>query len=429
MSIAIIGAGLAGLNAARLLGERGLEVEVFEASERVGGRARTTVHDGVAIELGPEFIHGEPEVMLELARQAKLPVETIQEVRFRRCADRIVSFDRPWGRLGKLLAAATEQPDHSVKDFLDHARLTADERYLVENFVEGYYAAPLDDIGALGVASDLDANGDDPTQQRLRGGYITLVDWLAARLASHGVKVHLGAHVDAIDWSHDRVQLDVTLHGVATSVLADRTIVTVSAGVLKRLPIRPALGEHTAALSKLVMGPVVKLVLCLREPVWDASARGKLAFIHTEHGPFPVFWARTTPAGQHLTAWAGGPRARALAHLEIDALTELAIEGFAHAIFLSPSRIEERLVDRHFHDYQADPLTLGAYSYTRVSGSHAAETLSRPLRDRLWIAGEATDAIYQGSVAGALASGRRVAEQILALDKPSRGLLRRVRAG
>jgi monoamine oxidase len=67
----------------------------------------------------------------------------------------------------------------------------------------------------------------------------------------------------------------------------------------------------------------------------------------------------------------------------------------------------------HFHDYAADPFARGAYSYTRVGGSASAEVLARPLGDTLYFAGEATDAEYEGSVAGALTSGERAAHQIL----------------
>ena len=67
------------------------------------------------------------------------------------------------------------------------------------------------------------------------------------------------------------------------------------------------------------------------------------------------------------------------------------------------------------HDYDADRLSRGAYSYTRVGGTAACETLARPLAGgRLIFAGEATDARYQGTVAGALASGVRAAAEVAA---------------
>lgn len=410
MSVAIVGAGLAGLNAARLLAARGVEVEIFEATPRLGGRALTHVHQGNIVELGPEFVHGEPDLLLELIAEAKLELEDIPEVRYRR-TDRLAPLGNPWTQLAKIVAPAATEPDRTARQFLEGVR--GDDRWLADNFIEGYYAAPLDDISIVSVATDLDANGEAPRQRRIRGGYGRLVDWLVDRLAFHRVRIHQRAVVSAIDWSRDRVQLELDLGGVETSVLADQAIVTVSTGVLRRLQFTPELGEHTEALSKLAMGAVVKLVLCLREPVWDVPAT-KLAFAHGD-GAFPTYWMRTQRDGtQQLTAWAGGSHAHALAGRTAEQLADQAIAEFAHAIDAPRAQIESAVRHHHFHDYQADPAMLGAYSYTRVGGDNAAVRLSRPLRDRLFFAGEATDAAFEGSVPGALVSGRRVADQVLA---------------
>lgn len=77
--VAIIGAGVAGLSAARTLVERGVEVELFEASDRVGGRVRTTHAAGAPIELGPEFVHGDPNHTRELVRDPALEIDELGE--------------------------------------------------------------------------------------------------------------------------------------------------------------------------------------------------------------------------------------------------------------------------------------------------------------------------------------------------------------
>ncbi|HEU4615119.1 MAG TPA: FAD-dependent oxidoreductase, partial [Kofleriaceae bacterium] len=70
-----------------------------------------------------------------------------------------------------------------------------------------------------------------------------------------------------------------------------------------------------------------------------------------------------------------------------------------------------------FHDYAHDPFARGAYSYSRVHGLGAADVLARPLADKVFLAGEVTDAEYEGSVAGALASGSRAARQVLDVER------------
>jgi monoamine oxidase len=67
----------------------------------------------------------------------------------------------------------------------------------------------------------------------------------------------------------------------------------------------------------------------------------------------------------------------------------------------------------HQHDFSNDPRARGAYSYCRPGGAKASEALSTPLGNALFLAGEATDHRYPGTVAGAIASGQRAAKQVL----------------
>src|SRR5690606_10664414 len=114
-----------------------------------------------------------------------------------------------------------------------------------------------------------------------------------------------------------------------------------------------------------------------------------------------------------LVAWSGGERALALAGCSEATLVERAIDGFASAIGVDRSRLAVAVRDHHFHDYVHDPYARGAYSYVRVGGIGAVHQLAQPADDRLFFAGEATDVPYEGTVAGAMASGVRAAEQVL----------------
>jgi len=100
-----------------------------------------------------------------------------------------------------------------------------------------------------------------------------------------------------------------------------------------------------------------------------------------------------------------------------DQLVERAIDDFAATVDVPRARLASAVRHHHFHDYRADPCARGAYSYTRVSGTGAAEGLARPLGGRLFFAGEATNADYEGSVAGALASGARAAREVLRMSR------------
>lgn len=411
--VAIIGAGFAGLAAAAELQAHDFSVELFEATQRVGGRAHT-VHDEV--ELGPEFIHGCPDATLALVRAAGLEIERITDTHHMSRDGHIVELPAVWERFGRLLEPATRPGaiDESARAYLERSRMSPDDARLFASLVEGFYAAPLDDIGIRGIADDAGgAAGVHGAQQaRIRGGYGRLVAVLERQLAAASVPIHFGHVVHAIDYSTDRVRIDHT-HG---SSLARRVIVTLPVGVLQAGDVRfqPALDEHAAALAQLAMGQVVKVVLCLREPVWRHHGPRHLAFIHRDQGAFPAFWLHSSARHQQLTAWAGGPHARALATYTIDDLVDRVIDEFAGTLALRRTTLVDAVVHEHYHDYARDPFAYGAYSYTRVDGSGAADVLARPLASRLYFAGEATDAEYEGSVAGAIASGQRAAKQVIA---------------
>ena len=81
---------------------------------------------------------------------------------------------------------------------------------------------------------------------------------------------------------------------------------------------------------------------------------------------------------------------------------------------VSHSELEKILKDAHIHDWQADPFSLGAYSYGKVGADEAQQVLSEPIQDTLYFAGEATDTTgNNGTVHGAIVSGYRAAKQIL----------------
>lgn len=412
IDVAIVGAGMAGLAAARALAQRGMQACVLEATDRVGGRAMTLQHAGgeLAIELGPEYVHGCPAPALELLRAAELRLEPVEQRHHALADGRLIEVGDMWARLGKLLAKVdVTAPDESARTFLARAPVTADDAQLIAMMIEGFYAAPLDDISITSIAADA---SEGAAQARVRGGYGRLVAYLAAELDRLGVEIRHRCFVNQISWSGDTVRL--AIRG-GDEIRAPRAIVTLPVGVLPDVQFAPGLGDHAAAFASLAMGPVVKLVVCLRSPVWWQHAPPDLEFVHHPSAALPTYWLRSAGSTHLVTAWAGGPHAQALAGRTTDELVELAIEGLSTALAMPRWRLAAAVRDVHFHDYQADPYARGAYSYTRVGGGHAAEILQRPLHDRLVFAGEATDPAYEGTVAGAIASGDRAAQQILAL--------------
>lgn len=426
--VVIIGAGFAGLAAAHTLCTRGLRVIILEATERVGGRAHTIhPYGGVPAELGPEYVHGEPEVTVRLLRAAGLEREDFPDIHHLRGDDGLIEQPDFWARFAKLLRHAPPAPrDMSAQDYLarERHRWRPEDTLMFAQLVEGFYAAPLADISIASIAADAGGVGDvdagDNRQARVASGYGPLAEWLRTRFEHAGGRILYRHVVRAIDWTELSARIVFRHNNHDDSIRARRVIVTLPLGVLlarddTRVQFYPALGDHARALDGLAMGQVVKLVACMREPVWEDYARTDkpLEFLHGRGTAFPTYWIRRRGDHHALTAWAGGPHALPLAGLASESLLARALDGFAQSVDMPRSALEAVVEHVHFHDYAADPFARGAYSYTRVGGHGSAENLARPLGDTLYFAGEATDAEYEGSVAGALMSGERAAHQIL----------------
>lgn len=123
------------------------------------------------------------------------------------------------------------------------------------------------------------------------------------------------------------------------------------------------------------MGQVTKLVVRLREPVWDAHDTGRLDFVHGAIAGFPTYWLRSRGNTHLLTAWAGGKHSRALNGVSTDTLLELALDGFAGATGIDRTRLASSVVNRYHHDWASDPHVRGAYSYVPIGGDQAIAQL------------------------------------------------------
>jgi monoamine oxidase len=414
--VAIIGAGLAGLEAARTLLSHGIDVVIFEATERVGGRARTaSAPDAeLPIELGPEFVHGNPDETRALIGDPSIEIVETAECHHVRQGNQLVPRDDVWQRFGELLQRADQRSDESAREYMERVRMSPDDAEMFGNIVEGFYGADLARIDIASVVEDGGGAGgnESPSGDYLRKGYGSVVDSIAAHIPSD--KIQLGCTVESIDWSTKRIKITYKRNRAHESLVVSRVIVAVPLGVLKAnaIDIHPA--AYATEIAALEMGHVTKLVMRLRDPRWEAHDRNRLDFVHGALSGFPTYWLRSKGNTHLLTAWAGGKHARALHGVTPETLLELALDGFASATGVDRSALASSLHGRFYHfDYSSHPFTKGAYSYVPVGANDAIEQMSHPCEDRLYFAGEATDVDYEGTVVGALRSGKRAAEQVL----------------
>ena len=411
MEIIILGAGAAGLAAAADLARAGRRVLVLEARERIGGRCWTRRLPGVStpIELGAEFIHGQPDVTLRLLKESGLTaIDSVRESRYVK-SGRLVPINA-FAEAQRALRGARLSRDVSFATFLARRRLSERTRSFARLMVQGFDAADPKLVSARSILEEW-AGGDSmgASQPRPVGGYGPLLESLAARALGAGARLRLQAIVREVRWRPGAVEIAGEFAGKRFVERAQRAIITLPLGVLQsgEVRFRPAPRGTARALRRLESGPVIKAALCFDEPFWEERSQGT-AFFHSPRAAFPTFWTPLPTRVPYLVAWAGGPKADRLARLSEEKLIAEALRAL-RSIFGRVPVPRAALV----HDWRRDPFARGAYSYVRVGGEGARENLAAPIGDTLFFAGEATDTEESGTVAGALRSGERAARQLV----------------
>ena len=430
--VVVIGAGAAGLAAAEHLGRHHKSVCILEARERVGGRICTIRPRGDAfpVELGAEFIHGESAAIFEQLRLAGDVAVDAVHTRFRAqrpgelqpAEDLFESMKQRLARLPKPRA------DLPFAQFLEQHRrsLPPEMRAFATMLVQGFDAADPARASAKQILQEWagGSSADAPTF-RPQHGYGRLVDSLVGRLDPRQVCLQLHSIVTEVRWQRGRVHLLYTRHGELAEVRARQAIVTLPLGVMQlpplapgSVPFSPALPRKQQPLSRLIMGPVIKLALCFSKPFWaeiDAGRHRDVAFFHAPGTPFPTFWSTLPVRSPVLYAWSGGPNAARIVARTTDEVLRPALVSLGE-LFGKHRNYRRMLEGVYWHDWQNDPYACGAYSYAGVGGGPARKQLAQPVEQTLFFAGEAVDEEESAGVGGALNTGRRAAEASLASE-------------
>jgi monoamine oxidase len=427
---AVIGAGAAGLAAARRLAGWGRRVVVLEARDRVGGRVWSRPVAGAAtpVELGAEFIHGRGDLTRRLLREAGTgAIEAGGEGW--RCSPSggLEREDRDLSSLARIFeAAGALAEDESVDRFLQ--RFAQDEAAreaaaAARAFVEGFDAADPAIASARAIAEEW-RSGTDFVTARPLGGYRSMFEHLRGACLAAGVDLRLSAAVRRLAWRRGAVAVTAGRGGEPQMIQARLAIVTLPVGVLRQRggetavafdPPLPA--AKLQALRRIEMGHVVKVGLWFRTPFWERvhGARYRnAAFLRCDRQvlqPFATYWTQLPVRSTVVVAWAGGPRAAALAGLAAPDLIGRARAGFG-AVLNASDAARREFEGGLVHDWGRDPFAQGAYSYVAVGGGEARAALAAPIDDTLFFAGEATSTDGQaGTVNGALETGERAAAE------------------
>jgi len=420
-AILVVGAGAAGLAAARVLTAAGRPVRILEARDRIGGRIHTVRHASLPlpVELGPEFVHGEPAEIIELVRAHGLTSYEVGEEHAVFERGRLRPVGAFWSRVERVIRGLdTGGADRPVEAAL-HPRRRSKAGQWAGRYVEGFHAADLTRMSVRALARSEGGQGSGATgAARILSGYDAVVDAMAVPLHGPLVDLRLRSVVREIRWTRGRVTV---ITGGASGEPVEQhegpaAIVTLPLGVLKgtrgdgAVTVTPVPEAWMASMRSLEMGNVLRLVLQFREVPWPPD----LGFLHLPGALLPTWWTPSPIRAPMITAWAGGPSAERLLGRDRQELAAVALDVLAPALGIARERLGDLLVEAYHHDWKSDPFTRGAYSYALVGGADAFGMLGRPIEGTLVAAGEATaDDGQNGTVQGAIASGERAARAIL----------------
>lgn len=413
--VVVIGAGMAGVTAARDCAQAGLDVVIVEAQDRVGGRV-FTARDfcDYPVEQGAEFVHtAEADTWPEIRDAGFETLECVPASGFVLSVGGVQSpelfADPSLARLGDLLQDLVDYdgPDRTVADLLAERQLEGPARTLADQMLTLHPLGDQDQLSVIGLRDDRVVDLEQGCDWRLVAGY----DALPRHLAD-GLDVRLGFSVSEVRWAPDRVTVR---SGTGEEITARAAVCTLPVGVLKAHTVRfePDLpASKWRALDGLEMGAVLKLLYRFRERFWPSD----LTMLSCD-GPIRLYWTPLYGRGDDvtpvLTAYVGGYRARALS-----AMTEpeAVATGLADLDRLYPDVQPSRLVEASRRiDWCTNPNTRGGYSFVRYGGAGSRAALAASDTGALFWAGDGTSTTTIAAVVhAAYATGRRAASEILA---------------
>ncbi|MEM8531722.1 MAG: NAD(P)/FAD-dependent oxidoreductase [Chloroflexota bacterium] len=444
--IAIVGAGIAGLNAAYTLQQAGYYADIYEASQRTGGRIfsiQDRLGPGLTTELGGEFIDSNHTEMLSLAQEFGLELadfqgpseaDLIPETYFfggqHYTEQQVVEAFLPLApQIERDYEAAIQafdegdgpvELDHlSIAAYLDRIGASGWVRELLEVAYTTEYGLPIDQQSSLNliflIGTDVadgtfEIFGESDERYTIKGGNQRITDALAHRMKG---QIHFAHRLEAIRRRGDAYRLTFAgPNGSAVDVVADFVIVCIPFTVLRSVELRLALPRFKRrVIHQLNYGTNAKLILGFSERVW--RQQGYSGTFFTDE-PFQNGWdSSRQQAGEQgsLTLYLGGQPGLDVGDGRKQRQAQRFLPGIDQ-IFPGATEAYNGIVQR-FH-WPSAPLYQGSYAcytvgqWTTIAGSEITPV------DNLFFAGEHCSEDFQGYMNGGAETGRSVAKQLLA---------------
>ena len=415
--IIVIGAGLAGLAAAKALQAQGHEVVVLEARDRIGGRIWTSSKwADMPLDLGATWIHGvkgNPLTSLAQSLQVKQITTSYDNSICYNTSGKALSSaeDASLEEVRKQVFNAIKQAqnqanDSSIRAAIDplftHANPATQRliNFILSGNIEQEYAGSAAKLSAYWYDASKTFQGQDALFAK---GFRVITDYLA-----QGLNIKLGQVVQAIHWQASPVRIVTT----KAEFNADQVLVTLPLGVLqaKRVQFLPDLPTaKQTAIAKLGMGVLNKCYLRFNKVFWPTNVDW-LEYIPSEHGKWTE-WVSFMRSAK-LPVLLGFNAAERGKTIETWTDQQIVSSAMQTLRTLYGTAIPEP-VDYQITRWASDPFALGSYSYNPVGANpNMRKELAKPLANKVFFAGEASEANYFSTAHGAYLSGLRAAKEM-----------------
>lgn len=403
--VLIIGAGAAGIYAGHILSQKGIDFQILEASDRIGGRLGKL--EGFAdypLDLGAEWLHGKKSLMGKLVKQTGTQISKDK------------SKERYWFRNQLVketpvdiwdLFERKNLPDISYRNYAKQLGLEAAYQYIVEA-VAGDFGAAAANVSAYWKIREEEKWSSGNKDYKFAQTYFDLVaEHLATPMLN---KIQLNTVITKIDYSGSRIELK---DADQASYFAAKVIITVPIPILKDGDIEffPALpNDKTVAFQQIGMDPGMKVFLKFSKKFYHQNIIG---------GRYSAAYADEligkTGQDNILMAFVMGEQARYLNSLGSD---EAVIETLlAELDEMYKGKASKSFTDAYVIDWTKEPFIRGAYSYSTVGIGNARAIAAQSVDDKLFFAGEAMNLNgHHQTVHGAAETGLQSVQEILGVD-------------